>query len=168
MYGTRSLSPQVRRLDGLLRTDDWARPVSTFVLTGELDPLVIAQDVRLLYENLRTPKHLAVLARGGHLHFADGAEAIHEGFRRGYLSGAFSDPELQGSDGVRLGEAMRPFSELCTEELAGDTARALCLAHMDTHLQDDVQARSFLHGDLAKTFAARGIDLNVMSDSRGA
>ena len=27
MYGTRSLAPQVRRLDGLLRTEDWARPV---------------------------------------------------------------------------------------------------------------------------------------------
>lgn len=168
MYGTRSLSPQVRRLDGLLRIDDWARPVSTFVLTGELDPLVNVQDVRLLYDTLRTPKRLAVLGKGGHMHFADGAEAIHEGFRRGYLSGAFSDPELQGSAGVRLGEAMRPFSELCTEGQAGDTARALCLAHMDAHLRTDLEARVFLNGDLAESFAGRGIDLNVMSDLGGA
>jgi dienelactone hydrolase len=166
MYGTRSLSPQVRRLDGLLRTDDWARPVSTFVLTGELDPLVNVRDVRLLYDTLRTPKRLAVLGKGGHMHFADGAEAIHEGFRRGYLSGAFSDPELQGTDGVRLGEAMQPFSELCTEEQAGDTARALCLAHMDAYLKDDVEARLFLDGDLASLFASRDIDLKVKAESR--
>ena len=126
MYGMRSLAPQVRRLDGLLRTDDWARPVPTFVLTGELDPLVNVEDVRLLYEQLTTPKHLVVLGKAGHLHFADGAATTHEGFRLGYLSGAFSDPELQGSEGVRLGEAMLPFSELLPEEQAGST-RAIAL-----------------------------------------
>ena len=63
---------------------------------------------------------------------------------------------------------MRPLSELCTEEQAGDTARALCLAHMDAHLKDDVEARSFLDADLVKTFSSRGIDLNVEAESRDA
>jgi hypothetical protein len=89
--------------------------------------------------------------------FADGAEAIHEGYRRGYLSGAFSDPELQGSEGVRLGEAMRPFSELCTEEQAGSTARSLCLAQMDARLRHSQDAKAFLESDIALAFASRGI-----------
>ena len=79
------------------------------------------EDVRLLYQRLAPPKHLVVLGKAGHLHFTDGAATIHEGYRQGYLSGAFSDPELQGSEGVRLGEAMRPFSELLTAEHAGST-----------------------------------------------
>ena len=159
MCGTRSLVPQVKRLDGLLRTDDWTRPVAAFVLTGELDPMVNVADVRALYATLPTPKHLVVLGRGGHVHFADGAKGVHEQLRLGYLSGAFSDPELQGSAGVRLGEAMRPFSELCTAEQGGSTARSLCLAHLDARLKKNADARAFLESDIASAFASRGISL---------
>jgi hypothetical protein len=79
------------------------------------------------------------------------------------LSGGFPDPEI---DAIALGTAMRPFSELCTEEQGGDTARALCLAHMDAYLKDDAEARAFLDGDLASSFAARGIALTVKAESR--
>ena len=166
MYGTRSLVPQVKRLDGLLRTDDWPRPVPTFILTGELDPFVNVEDVRLLYEELAGPKDLVVVGRAGHLHFADGAATTHEQFRLGYLSGAFSDPELQGSAGVRLGEAMRPFADLLTEEQAGSTARALCLAHLDARLRHSRDAKAFLESDIALAFASRGIAAEHKHDAQ--
>jgi len=163
MYGTRSLVPQVRRLQNLLHVDDWQRPVPTCVLTGEQDPFVNVEDMRLLYRELATPKRLVVVERAGHLHWGDGAKAAHEQYRQGYLSGGFPDPEV---DGIALGTAMRPFSELCTEEQGGDTARALCLAHMDANLKNDAEARAFLDGDLAGLFASRGIELNVKAESR--
>jgi hypothetical protein len=165
MYGTRSLVPQVRRLDGLLRTDDWPRPVPTFILTGELDPFVNVEDIRLLYERLAGPKYLVVVGKAGHVHFADGAATTHEQLRLGYLSGAFSDPELQGSTGVRLGEAMRPFADLLTEEQGGSAARALCLAHMDARLRHSQDAQTFLESDIARAFASRGICVEHQHDA---
>ena len=92
------------------------------------------------------------------MHFADNAEYVHEWFRKGYLSGEFSDPEL---DGLALGTAMRPFAELCPEEHANLTARSLCLAHLDANLKDMADARAFLDGDLESTFAARGIAIGA-------
>jgi dienelactone hydrolase len=78
MYGERSLVPQVRRLQALLRVDNWVHPVATFVLSGELDPMVNANDMRTLYQELTAPKRLALMGRAGHLHWADGAKAAHE------------------------------------------------------------------------------------------
>jgi dienelactone hydrolase len=158
MYGERSLSPQVRRLQTLLRMDDWQRPVPTLILTGELDPLVNVEDLRSLYQQMAAPKQLVVLRRAGHMHFADNAEYVHEWFRKGYLSGEFPDPEL---DGLALGTAMRPFADLCPEEHANLTARALCLAHLDANLKDIAAARAFLDADLESTFAARGIGIEA-------
>ena len=158
MYGERSLAPQARRLQALLRVDDWQRPVATFVLTGDLDPLVNVADIRSLYQQLAVPKQLVVLRRAGHMHFADNAEYVHEWFRKGYLSGEFPDPEL---DAIALGTAMRPFAELCPEEHANLTARSLCLAHLDANLKDIAGARAFLEGDLESTFGARGIAIEA-------
>jgi dienelactone hydrolase len=164
MYGGRSMLSQVRRLQSLLRVDDWRRPVPSFVLTGEMDPLVNVEDIRSLYEQMAAPKQLVVLRRAGHMHFADNAEYVHEWFRKGYLSGEFPDPEL---DGVALGTAMRPFAELCSEEHANVTARALCLAHLDAHLKDLAGAREFLSGDLESTFADRGIAIQAARSALG-
>ena len=158
MYGERSMLPQVHRLQHLLRVDDWQRPVPTFVLTGELDPLVNVEDIRSLYQKMAMPKQLVVLRRAGHMHFADNAEYVHEWFRKGYLSGEFPDPEL---DGLALGNAMRPFAELCSEEHANLTARSLCLAHLDANLKDIASARAFLDGDLESIFSARGIAIEA-------
>ena len=158
MYGERSMVAQVRRLQHLLRVDNWQRPVPTFVLTGELDPLVNVEDIRSLYQKMAAPKQLVVLRRAGHMHFADNAEYVHEWFRKGYLNGEFPDPEL---DGLALGTAMRPFAELCPEEHANLTARSLCLAHLDASLKDSAGARAFLDGDLEHTFSARGIAIEA-------
>lgn len=158
MYGTRSPVPQVRRLQALLRLDDWRGPASTFVLAGEVDPIVLLADVRELHRKLPAPKRLGVLKLAGHMHFADHAAVVHEMFRKAYLGGAYPDPE---SDTHALGTALRPFAELCSEANAAATARALCLAHMDAVVRRRAEARAFLAGDLSQTFAKRGIALET-------
>lgn len=158
MYGTRGLAPQVARLQGLLRVDDWGRDVPVLVLAGEVDPLVALPDMRELHAKLREPKRLAVLRRAGHMHFADGAQNVHETLRAAYLGGEFPDPEL---DAIALGTAMRPFAELCSEADSLATARCLCLAFMDAELKRNAAARAFLAGDLAAAFASRGIELEA-------
>jgi predicted dienelactone hydrolase len=157
LCGTRSMVPQIHRLQSLLSVDDWGRPVPTLMLTGAADPIVIAADVRDLYGRLRAPKRLAIVDGAGHMHFADYAEAVHETSRRAYLSGSFPDPEI---DAIALGTAMRPFAELLSEALANETARGLGLAHFDAVLKRRDDARAFLDGALTATFAARGITLN--------
>ena len=158
MWGQRSLVPQVRRLQNLLRVDNWERPVSTCILTGEVDPMVNVDDMRQLHQSLAPPKRLFILARAGHLHWADGAKAAHEQFRHSYLSGEFADPEI---DAIALGTAMRPFADLCSEEDASDTARSLCVAHMDAELKGHVAAREFVDTDLSRAFMLRGIRLDA-------
>jgi predicted dienelactone hydrolase len=166
MFGDHSLVPQVHRLQKLLRVDNWLTRVPTLLLTGEMDPLVNVADIRQLYTKMATPKHLAVLRKAGHMHFADNAAFGHEWFRKGYLSGSWPDSEI---DAIALGTAMRPFAELCTEAQSGGTARALCLAHMDAHLKGDPAAIAFLDGDLAQTFAtALGVELDVVGDTTPA
>jgi dienelactone hydrolase len=158
MYGTRGPLKAVARLQRLLTLDDWPQRPHVFVLANELDSHVILADVRDLHERLPEPKRFAVLKRAGHIHFADGAEAGHELYRKAYLSGAFPDPEI---DAIALGTAMRPFAELLSEADANATARALLLSHMDSVLRHDRAATAFLDGGLAATFAARGIDLEA-------
>lgn len=156
MYGMSSPLPQVRRLQGLLHVDDWGRPVPTLVLSGQLDPMVMAADMRVLFDRLALPKQLVLLAKTGHLHWADGAAETHELYRRNYLSGAFPDPEI---DGVALGTAMRPFAELCTEEQSGDAARSLALAHLDAWLRGVSTARDFLAAGYRAAFSKRAMEV---------
>jgi hypothetical protein len=166
MFGEHSMVPQVRRLQTLLRVDDWVTQVPTLLLTGELDPLVNVEDIRSLYSMLRSPKRLVVLRRAGHMHFADNAAWGHEWFRNAYLSGSWPDPEI---DPIALGTAMRPFDELCTEQQSCTTARALCLAHMDAHLKDSPGAAAFLEGGLPATFASvLDVEIEAASESRQA
>jgi dienelactone hydrolase len=162
MCGPQSPVPQVRRLAGLLHVDDWRRPVSAFVVTGQADPIVIAGDVRNLYARLRSPKRLAVIAGAGHVHFVDGAEAVHETMRRTYLGGSFPDPEI---DAAALGTAMRPFGELLDEARAHDIVRALLLSHMEASLKDNGQAEAFLER-VGGVFAARGATVDLAHDAR--
>jgi dienelactone hydrolase len=158
MFGTRGPLRAIARLQGLLRLDDWRQSPHVFVLASELDSHVMLADLRDLHEQLRAPKRFAVLKRAGHIHFADGAEAGHEMYRKAYLSGEFPDPEI---DAVAMATAMRPFAELVSEADANATARALLLAHMDSVLRRSGDATRFLDGDLAATFAARAIELEA-------
>lgn len=163
MTGTRTMIHGIKRLTGLLRTDDWKSDVSTFFVTGSEDCFVILDDVRDLYARIREPKRMAVLNGAGHIHWADNAEFIHETMRSRYLSGEFPDPEIDGS---KLGKAMRPFSELCPASHATDTQRSLSLAHFEATLKRSDAARGFLDNDLDGGFAERGIDLDVTTPAR--
>jgi dienelactone hydrolase len=158
MFGTRSPLRAIARLQGLLRVDDWRQRPHVFVLASELDSHVMLADLRDLQQRLPAPKRFAVLKRAGHVHFADGAEAGHEMYRKAYLSGEFPDPEL---DAIALGTAMRPFAELVSEADANATARALLLAHMDSVLRGNAEAARFLDDGLAAAFAVRGIELEA-------
>lgn len=158
LYGKNDWVPQLNRIESQLRTDDWNRPVSTLLLAGERDTFVLLPYLRELAEKLREPKRLAILRNAGHFHWALGAEQGHEIFRQSYLSGNITDREVNGR---AIGEAMRPFSELAPAWHAADTARALCLAHFDENLKGNSDAQAFLDNNLAETFAARGIDLEV-------
>jgi predicted dienelactone hydrolase len=153
MCGTRSPIPQIHRLQSLLRVDDWNRAVPTCIVTGDADPIIIAEDVRELFRSLRAPKRLAIIGGVGHVHFADHAEIVHEQMRMAYLSGSFPDPEI---DAIALGTAMRPFSDLLSEQSALDVACALGLAHMDTNLKGSRDAHAFLENDLVGLFASHG------------
>jgi pimeloyl-ACP methyl ester carboxylesterase len=164
LYGVRSPAPVIAEISAWLSVEDWGRPVPTLLLAGEVDPLVILDDLRDLYARLQAPKRFANVKRAGHWHFADNAEVAHETFRKMYLA-AFPDPTM---DTQALGEAMRPWSELLTEDKAADTARSLCLAHMDAHLKGNADAMAFLDRDLVGTFAHRGIDIEVAAHEREA
>jgi hypothetical protein len=78
--------------------------------------------------------------------------------RGSYLSGEFADPEI---DAIALGTEMRPFADLWSEEHASDTARSLCLAHLDAELKGHVAAREFVATDLSRAFMLRGIRLDA-------
>jgi len=147
-------------LSALVRLDDWGRPVPTFVLAAERDALVPLAGLRKLHEELRPPKRLAVLRNAGHVHFNDNAEQGHETLRAMWKSNAFPAAPAD-IDLAAIAEASRPFAELCPAAHGAATVQALCLAHMDAHLKDSAGARSFLSGDLVRTFAARGIELEV-------
>ena len=147
-------------LQALVRLDDWGRPVPTFVLAAERDALILLAGLRELHRDLRPPKRLAVLRNAGHLHFADNAEQGHEMLRAMWKSGSFpiADPDI---DLAAIAEASRPFAELCPAAHGATTVQALCLAHMDANVSGSAEANAFLAGDLARTFAARGIDLEL-------
>lgn len=167
MTGTRTMIPAIKRLNGILRTDDWKSDVSTVVLTGSEDCFVILDDVRDLYARIGEPKRFVLLNGAGHIHWADNAELIHETMRTRYASGEFPDPEI---DGPKLAAMMRPFSELCPAAYATDTQRSLAVALFDAELKGSEDARAYLENDLVGTFAARGIDVEVgeKQDAAGA
>lgn len=158
LCGTNGPVPQVRRLSTLLRVDDWKGTVSTFVVAGGADAIVMVDDVRELHTRLPTPKRMAVLKLAGHVHWADSAELIHETMRTSYLSPDFPDPEL---DGPAMGKAFRPFSELCPASHAVDTMRAVALAQFENCLKGSNEAAVFLNNDLARVLHDREIDVEV-------
>jgi len=148
-------------LSSLASLDDWARDVPTFILAAERDAMVKLDDVRELYRDLKVSKRLAILREAGHVHFADGPEAIHEELRASFASNDYPVGDGPAFDFPAMAAAMRPFSELCPASHGEAVAQGLCLAHMDTHLKHRPEASAFLNGDLVGELAARGIDLDV-------
>ena len=163
LYGKNDFVPQIARIQGQLRVDDWNRPVPTLLLAGERDSFVLLEGLRELARKLHEPKRFAILRNAGHFHWTATAEQGHELFRASYLNGRIADREV---DGKGMAEAMRPFSELCPAGRAADTARALCLAHFDENLKGSEAARDFLDHDPAKVFAERGIEIEFAGDKK--
>jgi pimeloyl-ACP methyl ester carboxylesterase len=156
---------QTKLQTSLIRLDDWGRRVPTFLLAGERDMLVILADMRELYARLPTPKRFAVLEAASHFHWAEGAEGLYEACRTMWETGVIAVP---GADVAGLTKATPPFSELCPNWHGTETLNALCLAHMDIYVNGDAGARAFLDGDVARTFAARGIGLREVAREEGS
>jgi predicted dienelactone hydrolase len=150
-------------LSDLVCLDDWGRNVPTLVLAAERDSLIMLDSVHDLYRKLKGPKRLAVLRGAGHVHFADDAEAQHEEFRAACAANAYlvMPDEGQTFDFPAIAATTPPFSALCPAEHGQTVVRGLSTAHMDMHLKQLPAARTYLNGDLAALFAARGIDLEV-------
>ncbi|MFF5477701.1 alpha/beta hydrolase family protein [Streptomyces sp. NPDC012935] len=156
-YGTHGPFPQTAMQTSLLRLD-WGRPVPTFVIAGECDSLVVLSDLRELYDRLQPPKRFAVLSRASHFHWAENGEELYEQVRPMWESGLIQNA---GADLAAL--ASIPFSALCPNRHATDTLKALCLAHMDTHLKGSAAARAYLDKDVPGSFTDRGIGLETVS-----
>lgn len=159
MCGTNSPAAQVRRLGSLLDLNDWKSNVSTFVIAGTADALVMLNDVREAYSRMPGPKRLAVLNGAGHIHWSDNAELLHEVVRSTYLRPDFADPEI---DGPAMAAAFKPFSELCPAAHSVDTMRAVCLSHFEKHLKGSPEAAVFQENELHSALTSRGIDIEVV------
>jgi predicted dienelactone hydrolase len=157
-WGMSGPFPQTKLQTSLVRFDDWRRPVPTLLIAGERDMLVILADLRELAARLPSPKRFVILQGASHFHWAEHAELLYDAFRALWEGGGISVP---GVDVAGLAKATPPFSELCPTWHGTDTLQTLCLAHMDAHLKDNAQARAFLESGLARTFAERGIGLEV-------
>jgi dienelactone hydrolase len=151
-------TPALAALARRLRVDDWGRAVPTLVVAAERDGIVPLAGLRELYRALAPPKQLAVLHGAGHTHFGDDPEQRHEQVLAMLTSDASAVPRGRGAELVR---AIGPFSALCPAAHGEDTTRALALAHLDAHVRESAEAVQFLANDLARTFAARGIGLEV-------
>ena len=94
------------------------------------------------------------------MHWADGAEQLHEEYRRNYLSGSF-----QIRKSTRLRSALRcgrsrnyaPNSRLARQ------LRVVPRAHGRAP-EGTGKTHEFLAGDLARTFATRGIGLDEVAN----
>jgi dienelactone hydrolase len=69
LYGTRSPLPVIAEMAAWLSVEDWGRAVPTLLVAGEVDPLVMLQDLRDLYARLPAPKRWVNVKRAGQWHF---------------------------------------------------------------------------------------------------
>ncbi|MCC7307671.1 MAG: dienelactone hydrolase family protein [Acidobacteria bacterium] len=154
--GTRGPFEDTKLQNSMLRLDDWGRAVPTFLLAGDRDALIPLDDMCDLFANLPQPKRFGILAGASHFHWFERAEDAYNTCRQMWESGT-----LAGADVEALSRNSPPFSELCPNEHALDTLRALCVAQMDAHLKYSDEAGAFLAGDLSEAFGKRGIDFEI-------
>jgi len=126
----------------------WERAVPVLILTGDCDVPVPLDGVQEIFERAPEPKHMFVLRRADHQHFADDVEANHEALRAMTLPG----------EAAWMTAAMLPASELCPGEHGHVFTRGLALAHLDASLRGDAAAAGFLAEDAERALAVRGID----------
>lgn len=129
----------------------WGRQVPTLYLVADGDTLLPLAGMRELLALTPAPRRMAVLTKADHMHFCDRVEEVHEMFRMMPPPGDFA---LVAKD-------VAPISELSPGQHGYDFNRGLGLAHFDAHLKRDSGAQDFLAGDVAQTFAARGIGVTM-------
>jgi len=133
----------------------WGRDVPTLVLAGDADVPVSLDDVLDVSTRIPATRRLVVLHGADHQHFVDDVAAVHEAVRAMDF----------GPEGSWIPAAMRPITELCSEEHAHQFVRGLTLAHLDATLRGDASAITFLHRDLHAALSRRGIDAREHPDS---
>jgi predicted dienelactone hydrolase len=139
---------------------NWECEVPTLFLAADKDVQVPIDSIYDLFNRTHEPKSLVILKNADHPHFFKDIEDAHEWMR--------SQPEMVFGDSPitkRIKENMLPFSELCSEKNAHDFVCGLELAHMDTHLKNNINAKEWLQGDIKAIMAKRGIDVSVPEKS---
>ena len=131
----------------------WGRDVPTLYLVADKDSLLPLDGMQELLGKTVGTKRMFVLENADHMHFCDDVEGTHELFRSMPPPGPFAE----------IAKVLPAASELCPGEHAYDFNRALGLAHMDAVLRASEEAAAFLGGDVASTFAARGIRVSAGS-----
>lgn len=130
---------------------DWGRDVPTFYLVADRDSLLPLDGMRELLARTEGSRRMAVLVDADHMHFCDEVEAVHEMFRTMAPPGPFQ----------QIAQDLPPASALVPGTHAYDFNRGLALAHLDSVLRGDSGASAFLAGDVAATFAERGIRVTL-------
>jgi dienelactone hydrolase len=129
----------------------WSRDVPTLYLVAENDVMTPLAGMFELFDRTPANKQMVILRRADHLHFMDNAEQEHEIARTMPWPGELA----------WISREMRPFKELCSEELGHLFVRGLTLCHMDATLRRREEARQFLQGDFKAELAERDVDVIV-------
>lgn len=132
----------------------WERDVPALYLVAENDTSMPLAGMHELFSRTPAPKRMVVLRRSDHMHFMDGVEARHEGFRTMSLSGDLAELQKQ----------MRPIVELASENQAHLFVRGLALAHLDDALDLRDDAPRFWTGDVEGELARHGVEGVVHRD----
>jgi dienelactone hydrolase len=127
----------------------WGRDVPTLYLVAENDVPLPLEGMHELFQRTPATKQMMILRRADHMHFLDNVEAEHENGRKMLL---------ERKELARMGEEMRPITELCSGEQAHLFVRGLTLCHMDAVLRNQKEAQRFLAGDMEAELARRGVE----------
>ena len=109
----------------------WGRDVPTLLIAAENDAALPLEGMYEIFERIPATKRMAILHRADHSHFVDHIAQLHEQFRTAPMP-----PEL-----AEIQNAMRPISELTSEEEAHRFIRGLTLTHFDAFLRGRQEAR---------------------------
>jgi predicted dienelactone hydrolase len=102
----------------------WDRDVPTLLIAAENDTALPLSGMHEIFSRIPATKRMEILPRADHSHFMDNIAELHESFRTAPMP-----PEL-----AAIQKAMRPISELSSEEEAHRFTSTLALAHFNTYL----------------------------------
>ncbi len=112
----------------------WGRDVPVLFVVAADDTSLPLEGMREIFERTPATRRMVILEDADHMHFMDGAQALHEEFRTMPATG----------DIAELQRGMRPFAELAGEQPTHERIRGLVTAHMDAVLKGHEEARDLL------------------------